>query len=154
MENEIPATQPKPKPKSLIQRVPRKFLFAGLGVVAIILIGVVIFVTMQPGEKNLKSKGGKIELHNVTSGMVLKENAAVTGIFTPEKDATMYYTVSSEDRRVLGAGNILPGEGNKFSRNLTFDAKDYKGKKGELQVYMQGKGGKLIDNVTAEVTFE
>lgn len=152
MENEIPATQSKPK--SPMQRVPRKFLLVGVGIVAIILIGAAIFVTMRPGEKNLKSQGGKIELHEIAPGMTLKENATASGTLTPEKDTTLYYTVSSEDKRVLGAGNILPGEGNNFSRNLTFDAKDYKGKKGQLQVYLQDKSGKLIDNITTEVTFE
>lgn len=140
--------------RKLFGKIPKK-AWVGAAIVMIVAIGIwAIGSGGKPKQAIVQSENGNIELLDAKAGMTIANGSPIKGTLTPHKDATLYYIVSSEDKRALGAGNITTGEGNHFSRNLTFDANNYKGKKGELQVYIQDKDGKVIDRIKTTVRFE
>ena len=105
--------------------------------------------------RTLTSKSGTLKLKDVKPGMVIKNGSPIKGSYKSSGGATIYYTVSSKDGHVLGAGNIAPSAGHNFSRNLALSSvKNYKGKKCTLLIYVQGKSGKRLDSVSLNVIFD
>lgn len=137
-------------------RSKKKPIFIIVVIVAFAVTAAVIIVSSFNSAQShtLRGQNGKITLNDTTPGMTIKDGASITGSFIPEGNVTMYYTVHTEDGRILGAGNVALNDDGKFSRNLAFDVKDYKGKKGELELYLQGGDGKRIDEIVTGVTFE
>lgn len=143
------------KSGKLFAKIPKKARLAVAGVVVVAsIIGIfAIGNWSKSSQPVVRSEDGKIVLEGAVPQMTITDGFPIKGTLTPQTDASMYYIVSSEDKRALGAGNIAFSDGS-FSRNLTFNSNDYTGKKGELQVYMQDKDGKVIDRVATEVTFK
>ena len=132
-----------------------------LGIVALVVVGGTIWFFAGGGgtelmgtSRSAESKAGLIELQDIKPGMAIQDGSPIQGTFKANNVAAVYYTVTSEDKRVLGAGNIAPSEVGKFSRNMSISAQNYKGKKGELRVYMEDAEGKELDSVSVEVTLE
>lgn len=138
-----------------MRKIPKKVLLVGLALLIILITAVaVILISRLVSDSKNPTTTSQIKLDKVKSGMVLKNGDPISGSYTPKEGATLYYIVSSADKKVLGSGNIMPGKDNRFSRNLTFDAKDNKGKAGQLDVYLQDNTGRRLDGSKFDVKFE
>ena len=138
-----------------IESIPKKVVL-GIMVALAVAGGAIWFFAKGDIALTDASKGqaGLIKLEDIKPGMTISDGSPVQGTFKANNVAAVYYTVTSEDKRVLGAGNIAPSEVGKFSRNMSISTQNYKGKKGELRVYMEDAEGKELDSVSVEVTLE
>lgn len=146
-------TRSKPKLSDLKKFLvkPNKRLLMGAAVATVVIVGVfIINDRVRLAQPFVGSENGSIALLDAKPHMAITDGFSIRGTLKPQDDVSLYYIVSSEDKRALGAGNISFSDGS-FSRNLAFDAKDHKGKKGELQVYLQDKDGRRVDGLTIDV---